>query len=1074
MEARRERKVVTVLFADLVGFTAQAEQLDPEDVEAVLRPYHEKLRQELERHGGTVEKFIGDAVMALFGAPTAHEDDPERAVRAALAIRDWARDEQKVQVRIAVNTGEALINLGARPEAGEGMAAGDVVNTTARLQAAAPVNGVIVGPTTYRATSSVIEFRELESVEAKGKAEPLAVWEALDPRARVGTETVSTETPLVGRRREVDQLVDALDRTRAEASPQLVTIVGVPGIGKSRLVAELKAHVESIPDIVLWRQGRSLPYGEGVTFWALAQMVKAEAGILETDTDPEARGKLDAAVERVVPDARDAGWISRHLGDLVGLSGDDSTAPREEAFTAWRRLFEGMAEQHPLVLVFDDLQWADEGLLDFVDHLVDWASGVPILVLATARPELLEQRAGWGGGKPNATTLSLSPLSDEDTARLISSLLARPVIAADEQAELLTRSGGNPLYAEQYVRMVSERGAQSELPVPESIQGIVAARLDALPPEEKSLLQDAAVIGQEFWGGALAAVSGAGDPVEERLHLLERKQFVRRERRSSVADETQYVFLHILVRDVAYGQIPRVERILRHRRAAEWIESLGRPEDHAEMLAHHYSRALELARAAAEDVTALTPRARAVLGEAGDRAQSLGAHLAAARFYREALELWPEDALAERADLLFRLGLAHFAAGDEEQIVSLEQAHRALLEAGDRSRAAEVDSLLAEAAWMSGDRDRCFEHLELAAGLVRDEPPTAAKARVLSQLARFQMLAGRLDYELGAEALELAESLHLDELRATNLVTVGTARAARANVGDRAGKDDIQRGLDLALDRNLLGIAYRAYNNLANVVDHRDGRLREAFELLLESNRLAKELGNEVWLRFTEGNIVLVLRELGEWDEFMRRADDFLARSESVGPHYLDGPVLGSRALVRLARDDTASAVEDTLDALSRARRAGDESLILPALGTCATVLAEAGRRQEAITFADELLAVDAIWGVVGADAFVWAMEPLGLLERARSRLEAALGGPWTDAALAVFDGDYPRAAEIFDEIGAAPHAATARLKAARVLVDAGRRPEGDAYLQAALSFWRSVGATRYVREGEELLAASA
>ncbi len=417
MEARRERKVVTVLFADLVGFTAQAEQLDPEDVEAVLRPYHEKLRRELERHGGTVEKFIGDAVMALFGAPTAHEDDPERAVRAALAIRDWARDEQKVQVRIAVNTGEALINLGARPEAGEGMAAGDVVNTTARLQAAAPVNGVIVGPTTYRATSAVIEFRELESVEAKGKAELLAVWEALDPRARVGTETVSTETPLVGRRREVDQLVDALDRTRAEASPQLVTLVGVPGIGKSRLVAELQAHVESIPDIVLWRQGRSLPYGDGVTFWALAQMVKAEAGILETDTDSEARSKLDAAVERVVPDARDAGWVSRHLGDLVGLSGDDSTA-REEAFTAWRRLFEGMAEQHPLVLVFDDLQWADEGLLDFVDHLVDWAGGVPILVLATTRPELLERRPGWGGGKPNATTLSLSPLSDEDTAEV--------------------------------------------------------------------------------------------------------------------------------------------------------------------------------------------------------------------------------------------------------------------------------------------------------------------------------------------------------------------------------------------------------------------------------------------------------------------------------------------------------------------------------------------------------------------------------------------------------------------------------------------------------------------------------
>ena len=1070
MESRRERKVVTVLFADLVGFTAQAEQLDPEDVEAVLRPYHEKLRRELERHGGTVEKFIVDAVMALFGAPTAHEDDPERAVRAALAIRDWAREEDNVQVRIAVNTGEALINLGARPEAGEGMAAGDVVNTTARLQAAAPVNGVIVGPTTYRATSSVIEFRELESVEAKGKAEPLAVWEALDPRARVGTETVSTETPLVGRRREVDQLVDALERTRAEASPQLVTIVGVPGIGKSRLVAELQAHVESIPDIVLWRQGRSLPYGDGVTFWALAQMVKAEAGILETDTDAEARSKLDAAVGRVVPDARDAGWVSRHLGDLVGLSGDDSTA-REEAFTAWRRLFEGMAEQHPLVLVFDDLQWADEGLLDFVDHLVDWAVGVPILVLATARPELLEQRAGWGGGKPNATTLSLSPLSDEDTARLISSLLARPLIAADEQAELLARSGGNPLYAEQYVRMVSERGAQSDLPVPESIQGIVAARLDALPPAEKSLLQDAAVIGQGFWGGALGVVSGDGRPVEQLLHLLERKQFVKRERRSSVADETQYAFLHILVRDVAYGQIPRVERILRHRRAAEWIESLGRPEDHAEMLAYHYSSALELARAAGEDVAELTPRARAVLGEAGDRARTLGAHVAAARFYREALELWPEDAQAERVDLLFRLGLAHFAAGDEERIVSLADAHQALLDVGDRSRAAEVDSLLAEAAWVSGDRDRCFEHLGLAEGLVRDEPPSAAKARVLSQLVRFQMLAGRLDTDLAAEALQLAESLDLDELRATNLVTVGTARAYH---GDRAGKEDIQRGLDLALERNLTAIAYRAYNNLSAVADSRGGRLRESLELQLESDRLAREFGNEIWLRFSLGNIAQVMRELGEWDEAVRGAEEFLTLSESFGSHYLDGVVLCARALVRLARDDTASAVEDALEGLSRARRAGDKTLVMSTLGISAWVLEQVGRLHEACRFADELLAADGNWADEAIEPFMWAVEPLGLLDRARPALEAAYGGPWKDVALAVFDGDYPRAAEIFDEIGAVPHAATARMKAARVLIEAGRRAEGDAYLQAALAFWRSVGATRYVREGEELLAASA
>ena len=1072
MEARRERKVVTVLFADLVGFTAQAEQLDPEDVEAVLLPYHRRLREELERRGGTVEKFIGDAVMALFGAPTAHEDDPERAVRAALAIRDWARDEQKVQVRIAVNTGEALINLGARPEAGEGMAAGDVVNTTARLQSAAPVNGVIVGETTYRATRPAIEFRELEAIEAKGKTEPLVIWEALDPRARVGTETVSTETPLVGRRRELDQLANAFDRARAESSPQLVTLVGVPGIGKSRLVAELRARVESIPDIVLWRHGRSLPYGDGVSFWALAEMMKSQAGILETDTEAEARTKLAAMVDAVVPDARDAQWVLHHVGGLLGLSSEDSTALLEESFAAWRRLFEGLADQHPLVLVFEDLQWADEGLLAFVDHLVDWASGVPILVLATARPELLEHRSGWGGGKTNATTLSLSPLSDEDTATLIASLFERPVIAAEEQADLLARSGGNPLYAEQYVRMVSERGFQPGLPMPESIQGIIAARLDALAPEEKALLQDATVVGQVFWDGALAAVSGAspGD-LDERLHLLERKQFVRRERRSSVADETEYAFLHILVRDVAYGQIPRLERIDKHRRAARWIESLGRSEDRAEMLAHHYSRAFELARAAGADLSELSLRTRVALREAGDRTRALGASAASARFYREALELWPPDAPSERADLLFSFGEALFAVGEEEHRAVLEQAGRALLEIGDKSRAAEADSLLAETAWLSGDRDGCFEYLEQALALVREEPPTAAKARVLSQLARFQMLAGRLDLDLGAEALELAESLGLDALRAEILTTIGTARALS---GDKAGTEVIRQGLDLALEGNLLVAAQRAYNNLASVLDHRDGRLREALEAQRASERVARQLGSEVWIRWTQGNLIQLWRELGEWDKCLRGADEFLARSEVIGPHYLDNAVLDARALIRVARGDSDSAVGDQGQALSSARSAGDPQAVLPALGVSAWVLVQAGRDAEGLGCAEEMLSSEWNWAEWALEPFVWALEPLGLVDRARPGLEAAPEGPWKDAARCVLDGDYERAAELFDEIGAAAHAALARLKAARLLIDAGRRAEGDSYLQAALAFWRSVGATLYAREGEELLAASA
>src|SRR5579884_3816232 len=336
---REERKVVTVLFADLVGFTSRAEQLDPEDVRAVLAPYWERLRTELERRGGTVEKFIGDAVMALFGAPVAHEDDPLRAVGAALAIRDWAREEADVQVRIAVNTGEALVLLGARPSEGEGMAAGDVVNTAARLQSAAPVNGVLVGETTYRATRDVIEYREHEAVEAKGKAARIAVWEAVQVRSRLGMDVERSTLPLVGRVRELGVILDAFERAKAEREPQLVTLVGVPGIGKSRLVGEFFARLEQQPDLVWWRQGRALPYGEGVSFWALAEMVKAQAGIDENDDDEAATAKLRVSVHTYV-DESERDWVLAHLRPLVGVEGGGSG----ESVPAWRRYLEGLAD----------------------------------------------------------------------------------------------------------------------------------------------------------------------------------------------------------------------------------------------------------------------------------------------------------------------------------------------------------------------------------------------------------------------------------------------------------------------------------------------------------------------------------------------------------------------------------------------------------------------------------------------------------------------------------------------------------------------------------------------------------
>jgi class 3 adenylate cyclase len=402
---REERKIVTVLFADLVGFTSRSERMDVEDVRGTLAPYHALLREQLEHYGGTVEKFIGDAVMALFGAPVAHEDDPERAVRAALSIRaaiDRLNDEDPeldLHVRVGVNTGEALVVLSADAARGEGMASGDVVNTAARLQTSAPVDGILVGETTYHATDRAITYRSADPVVAKGKSQPLQVWEAVEARARLGIDVVQRPTtPLVGRGEEVDLLLDALRRCRSERAVQLVTLVGVPGIGKSRLVWELMQAVERDPDFITWRQGRSLPYGEGVTFWALGEMVKAQARILDTDTAEVAGQKLRATVADMISDPTEASWVELHVRALAGLEGVTSASGNRssEAAAAWRRFLEALADRHPLVLVFEDLHWADDALLDFIDHLADWSSNVSMLIVCTARPELLDRRGGWG------------------------------------------------------------------------------------------------------------------------------------------------------------------------------------------------------------------------------------------------------------------------------------------------------------------------------------------------------------------------------------------------------------------------------------------------------------------------------------------------------------------------------------------------------------------------------------------------------------------------------------------------------------------------------------------------------
>jgi class 3 adenylate cyclase/tetratricopeptide (TPR) repeat protein len=1050
---RQERKTVTVLFCDLVGFTSLAEELDPEDVASVLGPYHARVRSELERFGGTVEKFIGDAVMALFGAPVAHEDDPERAVRAALEIREFAR-EAGIELRIGIATGTALVSLAARPEHGETMATGDVVNTAARIQAAAPVNGILVSERTHEASKGVIEYREAEPVEAKGKARPVAVWEAASVRAETD---VNAETPFVGRESDLHLLEEALARAERERSCQLVTLVGVPGIGKSRLVRELA----SARDEVVWRRGRCLPYGDGITFWALGEIVKAQAGILESDSPETAEEKLGRAIP-------DDDWVREALRPLVGLSVErvgDGDGP-EESFAAWRHFFEGIAGERTLVILFEDLHWADESLLDFIDHLVDWTTGVPLLVVCTTRPELLERRPGWGGGKTNALTVSLSPLSDEETARLISRLIERAVMPADAQAILLARAGGNPLYTEQFVRMVVER-TLAELTVPETVQGIITARLDLLEPGQKEVLQDAAVVGKSFWLGAVAAVSGLGRrDIEAGLHALERKGFVRREREPSVEGDTEYSFLHLLMQEVAYGQIPRARRAEKHRLAAEWIETLGRAEDHAEMLAFHYGEALDLALAAGLDTSSLEARARTALRDAGDRAFALSAYAAASRFYERALDVWPADD-QERPRLLYARARAFHHAVDASRTELLEEAQAALLARGDRETAAEAGIVL---AWAVREARRPRKSIEIgraAADLLADAPPSPAKTFVLANLARMLMVVGDRNDEAGVvarEAFAMAEDLGLDELRAHALDTVGFSRVAN---DDFDGLEDIEASLRLMLEHGSPFELVRVYNNLI-FASMTAGRVERAGELLPAYLELDERYSLSVSLPRVLVAIDAFFR--GRWDEAERRLADLLDAASADE----SGLLRSIRARMRLARDDIAGAAVDCETALETPIDVWEPGELEDVLCVAATVALAQGRVADARELAGRILSGgraprnDSLTDSVDLALLLDALgQPGGLILEAA---EARPLGPWLQTAAAVARGDFVEAADRLARLDSRTLEAAVRLRAAECLVAANLAAEADEQLQKALSFYRKVGATRYVRRCESLL----
>jgi class 3 adenylate cyclase/tetratricopeptide (TPR) repeat protein len=1104
-----ERKVVSVLFCDLVGFTAASEAADPEDVRARLLPYHQRLRSEIESYGGSVEKFIGDAVMAVFGAPVAHEDDAERAVRAGLRILEAIKELNEasprlgLQVRIGINTGEAVVALGARAERGEGLVAGDVVNTAARLQQAAPVGAAVVGEATFRATKDAIDYEKLPPVKVKGKREPLFVWRATVPKARLPMHAdIRPATPFIGRLNDLALLKQTYTRSVRESSAQLVTVTGEPGVGKSRLLSEFRASLDTEPEPVWW-QGRCLPYGEGITFWALGEIVKAHAGILESDSPELAAEKLESAIPRAIEDARDREWMRGRLAPLVGARAaeDAGTVERGEHFAAWRRFLEAMASEHPLVLVFEDMHWADDAMLDFVDHLVEWSTGVPLLVICPARPELYERRPAWSGGKRNSATIALGPLSQEETAQLIAHLLTEAVLPAQTQTVLLDQAGGNPLYAEQFVRMLIDRGiirrrgravtvaAGVEIPVPETVQALIAARLDTLSPDRKRLLFDAAVVGKVFWAGVVSFMSGIElGAVEEGLHELARKELVRAGRTSSVKDQSEYSFWHLLVRDVAYGMIPRAARAAKHRAAAEWIERIAgeRVADVAEVLAHHHSQALELSRlAGAVDRKDLEEAARGFLVLAGDRAMRLDVAKAESYYRRALLLLTPGH--QDHAAVLAKAAESEWLGGRfSEAERDYQEAIAALRAQGDSLAAADAMVSLALATWFRGKTAQSRRLMEEVVQMLEREPPRPELAHAYSQIARDMLASGHAREALrwSSKALRLGEEIGIHEVA---VIARQYRGAAKCELGDMGGLDDLRQALQMSLEYGLGHETVRGYANLGEWIWWTEGPARG-----LEVKRAGIDFGERrgitglvMWLKAW---VVWELFELGEWEELLRVADELIAWDPQHGESYFGVTVLSSRAQVLALRGQLDEANELKGEFLPRAREIADPQILFPALATGAQIELALGNGAAALGLLEEFdhvtraspsyrtlqmhLVVRVCIGLRAAELGRRLLEGgSAIATRHRCCLLAA------EATMAEADGRleqalglYAEAAERWAGFGHVLEQGQALLGAGRCLLSQGRPTEATAKLREARDVFRRLRARPLVDEVDTLL----
>jgi class 3 adenylate cyclase/tetratricopeptide (TPR) repeat protein len=1099
-----ERKVVSVLFCDLVGFTAQSETADPEDVNRMLGEYFAAARTAIEAFGGVVEKFIGDAVVGVFGVPAAHEDDPERAVRAGLRIVEDAERLQAVggeplRLRVGVNTGEALVRLHVVPGSGEGFLAGDAVNTAARIQSAAPEMGVLVGLATYTATAQVFEFEELEPASLKGKTDAVRVFQARSPLARLGADLIRRhDSPYVGRTTDLGLLRGLFDKSVETASAQLVTVVGEPGIGKSRIVAELLAHAQDREPRLTWRQGRCLPYGDGITFWALGEIVKAHTGILETDDQETATTKLGA----VLPEGPDREWLRQRLLPLVG--GDASSkAEREELFTAWRTFLETVAEETPTVLVFEDIHWADEAMLAFIEHLADQVEGVPLLLVCTTRPELYDRHATFAASLHNANRINLAPLTDAETADLVARLLDTPAIPEDLREPIVERAEGNPLYVEELLRLlgdqellVSEPDGWSlrpgaELPLPGSIQALIAARLDTLPAERKALLADAAVVGKVFWAGAVARM-GDRDPAEvaEALRELSRKELVRPARRSSMAGESEYAFWHVLTRDVAYSQLPRASRATKHVAAGEWLADVAgdRAEDLADVLAHHYATALELARAAgsAEQAAELEEPARRFLTLAGHRSMSLD-YAAAATFFERALALTPIGH-PERANALLEFGdAAEVCQRIEEARNAIEEAVALFEERGDPVGLAQATLSLGVNLEWSGDTTRRRELTERAVALLESVPPGEDLVVALCESAINKCFEGRPDLGLrfAERAVRLTDELGVDSsYRSLALCRRGLCLAAG---GDRRGVDDLREASAIGMASSGSTTGSLAHINLEAWVGRFDGPAAA-----LEENRIgiayAKARGITHHIDWMASGRIDWLIDLGDLDQALEGVEELERRR--VGENVVG--LLQTR--VQRVRIATLRGRADAVEGLAAwieeaARGLAYLQWVMDGLGAAAGVHAALGRLDEARMLVAEIEAYpdarnDSTY-VAWLPALVRVAQTVGDADLAE-RLVADVEPKWpvsenalmtASAAIVEQAGDSETAADRYAEaasrwatFGSVPEEAFALLGQGRCLAALGK-PEAVKPLLEARRLFTALGAEPALAETQALLA---